>query len=73
MEHNLYKTGDHDAPFAILDCNGDVVLAFCKTCKGAEGSLPTDCPGEPLSSQQQDYIYKGLMDYISGKWVSFNP
>lgn len=43
-------------------------LAHCKVCGGAEGSLPTDCPGQLMSEQQEDAVYKGWMDFKDGVW-----
>ena len=50
-------------------------LALCKVCNCLEGGLATDCPGEKISYDEQDAIYKGLIDYKDGKgWVQeFNP
>jgi hypothetical protein len=70
MIHQLYETGDHDAPSAILDRNGEVVLSLCKVCGGAEGAMPTNCPGEILNGQQLDDIYAGKTDYQGGLWKS---
>ena len=72
MKHILYVTGDHDAPSAILDPNGEVVLSLCKVCGGAEGAMPTDCPGRALSEQQLDDIYAGRLDYMSSVWATPN-
>jgi len=37
--HVFYKTSDADAPEAIKDRNGDVVLQQCLICEKAEGEL----------------------------------
>jgi hypothetical protein len=37
--HVLYKTEDADAPAAIKDRNGDVVLALCRNCGRGEIQL----------------------------------
>jgi len=37
--HDLYKTGDEDAPEAIKDRNGEVVLSMCRRCGRAESEL----------------------------------
>ena len=37
--HNLFKTGDADAPEAIKDMHGVVVLACCRYCLRAESEL----------------------------------
>lgn len=43
MEHDLYKTGDRDAPDSIKDRNGEAVLHLCKRCGKAEVELNEDC------------------------------
>jgi hypothetical protein len=48
-------------------CEGG--LFMCVTCRGAEGSLPRDCPGAPMSEVTQDAIYLGGLDYRGGEWV----
>ena len=39
FKHVLFKTGDDDAPSAITDSNGDVVLALCRNCHRGEVEL----------------------------------
>lgn len=62
--HTLYKCPD--------DCNGctfcDGGLASCTTCKGGEGSLPTVCPGRPMTEREQEEVYAGELDFIGGMW-----
>ena len=70
MDHKLYKTGDSDAPDAIKDRNGEVVLALCRVCGGVEGSLPSDCPGKKMSSLDMDMVYEGLKDFKDDEWIS---
>lgn len=41
--HDLYKTGDPNAPQAILDRNGEVVLDLCKRCGRGEAELLGPC------------------------------
>src|SRR3546814_14731267 len=36
LEHQLYKTGDSDAPEQILDRNGEVALSLCRQCGKGE-------------------------------------
>lgn len=52
-KHVLYETGDPDAPDAIKDSNGEVVLGLCKNCGAAEVELGRKC--EPTRHQ---YYYK---------------
>lgn len=42
-EHDLYHNGDPDAPAAIKDANGDVVLGLCRRCGRAEAELTEPC------------------------------
>lgn len=44
-------------------------LKHCKICGGAEGSLPTDCPGVKMTPEQDDAVYQGLLDYTGGAWA----
>lgn len=43
MNHDIIKTGDPDAHRHIQDRNGEVVLAECRRCGQAEGTLDPDC------------------------------
>lgn len=52
-------------------CDGG--LAFCTTCHGAEGSLPTECPGERMTERQQDDVHAARLDFIGGAWVNKDP
>ena len=38
-------------------------LAHCTVCGGAEGSLPTDCPGEQMTELREKMVFDGVMDY----------
>jgi len=49
-------------------CDGG--LAFCTVCKGAESSLPLDCPGKPMTDEQQKSVTLNQANYVDGKWVS---
>lgn len=60
--HKRYNCdGKSDRCFAgtCYACN----LFFCTRCNGAEASLPTDCPGIPISQEMQDDIAAGNSDY----------
>jgi hypothetical protein len=49
-------------------CEGG--LYSCVTCGGAEGSLPTDCPGRRMTSEEQDEVYAERLNYVRGAgWV----
>jgi hypothetical protein len=43
MTHDLYKTGDSDAPDVIKDLNGEVVLGLCRKCGRVEVELSEPC------------------------------
>ncbi len=42
-------------------------LFLCSVCGGAEGSLPTDCPGVKMSADQEEKVYGGSLDYREDK------
>jgi hypothetical protein len=69
MDHILYETGDDDVPYVITDGHGAVCLALCKICGGAEGSLPTECPGVQMSCGQMESVYSRTLDFRDGRWV----
>lgn len=41
-------------------------LSHCKVCGGAEGTLPTLCPGRRLTLEEQELIYNNRLDYDHG-------
>lgn len=41
--HDLYKTGDRDAPESVKDGNGEVVLGLCRRCGKGEAELSGPC------------------------------
>jgi len=45
IAHHFYAPTDPDCPKALLDSNGDMVLAMCRVCGQAEGDLEEKCPG----------------------------
>lgn len=47
-------------------CEGG--LSLCEICGGAEGSMPTECPGVKMTHAQSDAVYAGTLDYRSGSW-----
>ena len=54
----LYKTGDSDAPEAVLDRNGEVVLDCCRQCGRAEIELDgSPCPNKPANDNKQAQTY----------------
>lgn len=43
-------------------------LGYCDVCHGAEGTLPTECPGEPMGTERGDLVYRAVLDFKSGRW-----
>ncbi len=65
-KHTLYKCPPEcDHPHCPI-CEGG--LALCIVCGGAEGSLPTDCPGYKMSQTQEDNVFNKTLDFINGEW-----
>jgi hypothetical protein len=63
-EHVLHKCNGEDC----IICRGG--LASCDLCGGAEGTMPTHCPGERIPGNQAALIYQGTLDFKDGKWVT---
>jgi hypothetical protein len=69
MKHTYQTCGGGDnCKCRSFICEGG--LGFCTVCKGTEGSLTTECPGEPMDKIVQDMVYKGQIDYRDGQWVN---
>jgi hypothetical protein len=66
--HQFHRPRDHVESWQSDSCQA-CVLAFCKVCKGAEGSLPTHCPGERMGGDVADAVYAELVDFKNGEWV----
>ena len=66
-KHTWYVcSGGHEYPGNCMFCDGG--LGSCTVCKGIEGTLPTECPGIPMTEDQQEQVYKGPLDFRNGKW-----
>lgn len=63
MKHQWHKCDREDC----VVCRGD--LSLCTVCGLAEGQLTTDCPGERVSPQKGEEVYRGHIDFKEGKWV----
>lgn len=65
--HKVYKCGAHCRGCCI--CEGGLYL--CTRCGGAEGSLPTDCPGREMGEAEHSAIMANRLDYDErrGGWV----
>lgn len=58
----------HSARLYCNICEGG--LFVCSICLGAEGSLPTDCPGVQMTESQSDAVFAGELDFRDGRgWI----
>ena len=70
MKHTWYECKNHggcSSPGSCPFCDGG--LGACEVCGGAEGTLPTDCPGIKLDAYVQDAIYHGGLDFVNDQWL----
>lgn len=44
-------------------------LVYCTVCDGAEGELPTECPGVKMTREMRDAVMLKRVDYKDGKWI----
>lgn len=63
VKHDLYKTGDKDAPEQILDRNGAVALDCCKRCGKFESQLSEPCVAEPVKVPSDSF--EDALDIVS--------
>ena len=54
----------------VIELWGEGELESCTICRGAEGSLPTECPGRKMSRAEDQRVYTGVLDFVGGRWVS---
>jgi hypothetical protein len=47
-------------------CDGG--LGVCHRCFGGEASLPSECPGRPLTPQEHADVASGFLDFRDGEW-----
>ena len=67
VNHIYYKCKE---PCETIHCNFcDGGLSSCIVCDGAEGSLPSECPGKVMSCKEQELIFDGDLDFRDGKWI----
>lgn len=68
MRHSFWKLEECNCG---SDCCAICVggLSICKNCGGVEGSLPSECPVQRMTSEQEDAVYDGRLDYCNGEWV----
>jgi hypothetical protein len=63
--NETHEPGCDDAFGTCFTCE----MAHCKVCGGAEGSLPTECPGQPIHQDHQELIYHSTLDFRDGQWM----
>jgi len=72
-EHSLYTPIEAAVEGGALYRNvAEGGLSVCKSCTCYEGSLATECPGEPVNGDLQDKIYGGVLDFKNGRWVGLS-
>lgn len=65
-------TGHREADWCTCEGAGRCMgcnLFLCDVCGGAEGSLPTHCPGRKMTSEEGDDVYAGKVDFKDGRWI----
>ena len=70
----IYRFPGHLRSNCSRECSGCYLchggLFVCHTCHGIEGSLPTDCPGEPMHELVADEVYAAAIDYRASEgWI----
>jgi hypothetical protein len=65
--HDLYATGDKDAPDCVKDCNGEVVLAMCRRCRKGEAELDEPC--EKVEGRTKHHITLTYTIDDDGIWL----
>ena len=69
MKHRYMQPSDCNCGGQTHRCAVcDFGLCVCKTCKGGECQLATECPGRPLTPEEGELICKGELDYDMGVW-----
>jgi len=59
-EHSLVRYDNSSVCFGRM---------ACRTCGGEDCSLPTDCPGRPLTAREKNKIEADRLDYYDGRWI----
>jgi hypothetical protein len=69
--HKLARCDGHIDDWEERNCVLCKGLSWCVTCGGAEGSMPSDCPGTRLRFETLDTIQKGDLDFrFKEGWVN---
>ncbi|WVR18155.1 hypothetical protein JXVLWARM_CDS_0104 [Burkholderia phage Bm1] len=71
-EHIKFECKQPCAESHCRFCDGGLFL--CTVCGGAEGSLPTKCPGYRMTIDQQDEVYAGRLNFTDRRgWYHSDP
>ncbi len=65
-EHKYFVCPPDCEKAHCIYCHGG--LSFCTTCNGGEASLPSECPGKPMSEEMENAVCRGRIDFQNGKW-----
>lgn len=57
---------DDDGDIFCMFCEGGV--RGCTRCGAAEGTWPDMCPGDKMTREQSDAVYRGVLNYRDGEW-----
>ena len=68
LETHAMGCRDNEEGRSCNICDGG--LAFCKVCRGAEASLPTECPGRRMTDREEELVTSGRIDFVNGQWVT---
>lgn len=70
MSEHIFHVCDDPAEYdACYVCSGGLV--DCTVCGGAEGALPTECPGVRMTAEQIEGVYTGAINFVNGNWAVF--
>lgn len=68
LELRQHVRASHNCPASMFCMICDGGLFLCGVCGGAEGSLPSECPGERMTTAQEEAVYAGRLDFRQGAW-----
>lgn len=71
----MIDTSKHDLQYGCIreDCGGTCMgcnIPTCTVCGAYEGGLATECPGARTTTEQDDAVYAGKIDFVGGKWIT---
>jgi hypothetical protein len=63
MKHRLHQCNDE----RCYPCENG--LSVCEVCGGAEGMLPTECPGQKMTEAVMQAVMDDRVDFRGGLWI----